>query len=118
MKTIYWTSTTLVAVMVLVSAFTYFFHQPTIKGVRELGFPDFFRIQLAILKVIGAVALLAPYAPLQVKEWAYAGIGLFLITAVVAHTAHGDPIVLSLISVVFFALLVVSHIYLYKLRVA
>ena len=114
MNAIYWSSTALVSAMVLLSAFTYFFHEPTIKGVRALGFPDFFRIQLAILKLIGATVLLLPHVPLPVKEWAYAGIGLFFITAIVAHTAHGDSIVLSLISVVFFALLVVSNLALHQ----
>ncbi len=105
----------MVAAMVALSAFTYIFHKGTIDGVRELGFPDSFRIQLAVLKVIGVIFLLLPQIPMPMKEWAYAGIGLFFITAIVAHTAHGDPIGLSLISVFFLALLVISHIYLHKM---
>ena len=116
MKTIYWISTSLVSTMMLVSASSYFFHQSTIVGVRELGFPDFFRIQLAILKAIGAICLLIPSIPINVKEWAYAGIGLFFITAIVAHTAHNDSIALSLINVIFIGLLIMSNVYLHKLR--
>jgi len=115
MKLLYWTSTSLVATMILVSAFTYIFHKGTIDGVRELGFPDFFRIQLAVLKIIGVLILVIPQIPFKVKEWSYAGIGLFFITAIVAHTAHKDPIVLSLISVFFLILLIVSNVTLYKL---
>lgn len=115
MKPLYWISTSLVALMLLVSSLTYIFHKNTIEGLQELGFPGFFRIQLAILKLAAVVALLAPQVPMQAKEWAYAGVGLFYITAIVAHTAHGDPIFLSLISVVFFGLLVVSNICLHKL---
>ncbi|MGH1365027.1 MAG: DoxX family protein [Calditrichia bacterium] len=115
MKAIYWASTSLVALMIFVSAMTYLFHKGTIDGVKELGFPDFFRVQLAVLKIIGVAMLVLPQMPLQVKEWAYAGIGLFYITAIVAHSAHGDPIALSLISVFFFALLVVSNVYLHKM---
>jgi len=114
-KVLYWTSTLLVALMIFVSAMTYLFHKGTIDGVKELGFPDSFRTQLAILKIIGALMLILPQVPLQVKEWAYAGIALFYITAIVAHTAHGDPIALSLVSVFFFALLIVSNIYLHKM---
>ncbi len=115
MKTIYWVSTLLVSSMLAVSAYTYVFHQATIDGVRELGFPDFFRMQLAILKVLAIAVLLVPHVPIQFKEWAYAGVGLFFLTAIIAHTAHRDPIGLSLISVFFLAVLAVSNIYLHRI---
>lgn len=115
MKTIYWATTSLVSIAVLLSAFTYIFHKGTIDGIRELGFPDFFRIQLAILKIIAVIVLLIPQMPLQIKEWAYAGIGLFFITAIVAHTAHKDPIFLSLINIIILALLAVSNIYMHRI---
>ena len=115
MRTAYWASTALVSLMLLASAFTYFFHKNTIDGVRELGFPDFFRIQLAILKLVAVAVLLLPQVPMQAKEWAYAGVGLFYLTAIVAHMAHGDSVLISLVSVVFFGLLVVSNIYLHRL---
>lgn len=115
MKTIYWTSTALVSLMLLWSAYTYFFSKATIEGVRALGFPDFFRVQLAVLKIMAVVVLLIPQVPLQVKEWAYAGVGLFFVTAIVAHVAHKDPIAISLINVFFIVLLVVSNTYLQKL---
>lgn len=101
--------------MILISAYTYIFHKATIDGVKALGFPDYFRIELAILKIIAVMALLIPQMPMQIKEWAYAGIGLFFITAIVAHTANKDSILLSLVSVFFFILLLISNIYLHKL---
>ena len=115
MQTIYWTSTLLVAAMLTWSAYTYVFNQAAIDGVRELGFPDFFRIQLAVLKIIAVLVLVIPQIPIQIKEWAYAGIGLFFLTAIVAHTAHKDPIFINLINVFFIALLIVSNIYLHKM---
>ncbi len=105
----YWISTGLVALFLLLSAWSYLFHQNTIIGIRELGFPDFFRIQLAVLKIIAAIVLVLPMIPAQVKEWTYAGIGLFLLTAIVAHWAHKDPAVLHLINLAVFALLIVSN---------
>ncbi|MDW7694805.1 DoxX family protein [Flammeovirgaceae bacterium SG7u.111] len=116
MNIIYWASTSLLSIMMLWSAFTYIFSQATIEGVRELGFPDFFRIELAVLKIIGVIVLLLPNIPTQMKEWAYAGFGLFLITAFVAHIAHKDSIGISLILIFFFALLIVSNIYMHKLN--
>ena len=114
MKTIYWSSTLIIAGFLFFSAFTYFFHQPTINGIKALGFPSFFRVQLAVLKIIGAVVLLLPAIPLQFKEWAYSGVGLFLITAFIAHLAHKDPFVINLLLLLFFSILIVSNVYLHK----
>jgi len=109
MKTIYWSSTVLISLFLIWSAWSYIYSKPTIDGVRELGFPDFFRVQLAVLKLIAVAILLLPQIPLPIKEWAYAGAGLFLITAIVAHTAHGDPLFISLINVALILLLLVSR---------
>ncbi|MDC8004163.1 DoxX family protein [Aureisphaera galaxeae] len=114
-KTIYWISTLLVSAMLLWSSYSYIFSESTIQGIRDLGFPDFFRIQLAVLKLLAVLILVVPQIPLTVKEWAYAGVGLFFITAIVAHFAHKDPIAINLINVVFIGLLIVSRIYLHKL---
>lgn len=107
---LYWISTALISVYLILSAYTYVWSESTIAGVRELGFPDFFRIQLAVLKTLAALALTLPGIPTHVKEWAYAGAGLFIITAFIAHVVHKDPIWLNLINVILFALLIVSYI--------
>ena len=109
---IYWISTILVSIMLAASSAAYLFHQGTINGVRDLGFPDHFRIELAILKALAVIVLLFPQIPAFVKEWAYVGVALFFITSIVAHAAHGDPITLNLINIFLIGLLVVSYIYL------
>jgi hypothetical protein len=43
------------------------------------------------------------------KEWAYAGLAFFLLTAIVAHSAHGDPWTFNLANLVLLALLFVSR---------
>jgi len=55
----------------------------------HLGFPDYFRVELSWAKVVGVVLLLAPVPP-RVKEWAYAGFAIDLVSAVIAHLAVGD----------------------------
>ena len=111
---IYWICTGLVATFLTLSALSYLWHQPTMQGIRDLGFPDFFRIQLAVLKLLAIPALIMPGLPAPVREWAYAGVALFLLTAMVAHYAHGDPIALNLLNLVLMALLVVSYLHLPK----
>ena len=110
MTALYWGSTSLLCLFLALSAGSYFVSESTIVGVRELGFPDFFRVQLGILKLVAVLVLLLPQVPLPAKEWAYAGAGLFLLTALVAHVAHGDSIWLSVLLVAFMALLVASRV--------
>lgn len=116
MKIGYWTTTILISVFLLWSAYSYLYSKPTIQGVRDLGFPDFFRIQLAIMKVLAVIVLLLPMVPLRFKEWAYVGAGLFFVTAIVAHVAHKDPVVISLINVLLVGLLVASYVLQHKLK--
>jgi uncharacterized membrane protein YphA (DoxX/SURF4 family) len=46
--------------------------QPVVEGMAHLGYPAYFCVILGVLKVLGAVAVLAPRFP-RLKEWAYAG---------------------------------------------
>ncbi len=115
MKTTYWTTTVLTASYLLWSSYSYIFSKSTIAGVKDLGFPNHFRIELAVLKVIAVIILLVPQVPIQIKEWAYVGAGLFYITAIVAHAAHRDPLFLNLINLVLLAVLIISNLYLKKL---
>lgn len=86
-----------------------------IEGLKSLGFPDFFRIELAVLKLIAAVVIVLPYTPIRIKEWAYAGVAIFLVTAIVAHVANQDSHLVTLVNLGLFAVLIVSNIYLHRL---
>ena len=58
----------------------------------RLGFPGyFFRLELSWAKLLGVVLILAPVPP-RVKEWAYAGFAINLISAVIAHLAIGEGV--------------------------
>ncbi len=114
MRTIYWISTILISLFLLWSSYTYIFSKATIRGIRELGFTDHFRVQLGILKLIAVIIILTPQIPIQYKEWAYSGIILFFITAIVAHTAHKDPFIITVINITLIGITITSHIYLHK----
>jgi DoxX-like family len=60
------------------------------KAFAHLGFPDFFRVELAFAKLAGVAALLVPMVPVRVKEWAYAGFAITLVSALISHFAVGD----------------------------
>jgi len=55
----------------------------------ELGFPNYFRIELSWAKFAGIAVLLIPQISSRLKEWAYAGFAITLISAVIAHLAVG-----------------------------
>jgi hypothetical protein len=59
------------------------------EAFTHLGFPAYFRVELSWAKLLGVVLLLAP-APARLKEWAYAGFAIDLVSAVIAHLAVGD----------------------------
>ena len=109
MKYLYWGATGLVALLAIGSGSSYFFAEAPAETFDHLGFPDYFRIQLGIAKVLGGIALLAPL-PRVVKEWVYAGFTINFISAAIAHIAAGDPIAETIPPVVAFILLVVSYV--------
>lgn len=57
------------------------------QGIAHLGFPDYFRIQLTVFKVLGTLALILPFVPSRLKEWAYAGFTFNFLSAFIATWA-------------------------------
>lgn len=114
LKITYWVTTALVGLMMLYSAYAYLTDATMKQGFAHLGFPDYFRIELAIAKLIGVVLLLAPVPP-RWKEWAYAGFVIVFISAFVAHLASGDPLTNSVAPLIFLVLLLVSYFTYHKL---
>lgn len=113
-NSIYWISTGLLSVMMVFSAYNYIASPQMAAGFKHLGFSDSFRYELAIAKVLGALALLIPQIPVRIKEWAYAGFGITFISATIAHISSGDPLSVAIMPLVFLAVLVISNVYLYK----
>lgn len=58
----------------------------------RLGFPGYFRVELSWAKAAGIVALLVPMVPARLKEWAYAGFAITLVSAIIAHLASGENV--------------------------
>ena len=110
-KIIYWTTTGLFSAMMGFSAFLYFTSPEVQAGFTKMGFQDAFRIELGIAKIIGALVLLLPFFKGSVKEWAYAGFGITLISASILHASAGDPVSNTIKPLVFLGILAVSHIF-------
>jgi hypothetical protein len=105
----YWFTTCIVALMMVYSAYAYLTNTAMQQAFTHLGYPQYFRVQLALAKIIGAVLLLVPVGA-RLKEWVYAGFAFTFISAFIAHTSAGDPVNYRVMPLVFLAVLTVSYI--------
>jgi DoxX-like family len=88
----FWISTALFALQMSFTAYAQL-RLPQVAGAfAHLGFPAYFRIQLSWAKLAGVAALLVPMVPARLKEWAYVGFAITLVSALVAHLAVGDGV--------------------------
>ena len=85
------------------------------EGIRHLGYPDYFRVLLAVFKVIGALVLILPFIKGRVKEWAYAGFGITMISASVSHGMVDGFSGQMCFPLLIFAILVISYICYHKI---
>ena len=85
----FWTLTGLFCLQIGFTAYAQLRLPQVAEAFTHLGFPDYFRVELAWAKLLGVVLLLAP-VPARLKEWAYAGFAITLGSALIAHLAVGD----------------------------
>lgn len=114
LKIIYWVTTGLVAFGMLVSFFNYMFNPVMKAGYAHIGFPDWFRVELGIAKLLGAIALIVPKIPRPLKEWAYFGFFVNFFSAIIAHYAVNDPVVNMIAPLAVLILLIISYISYHK----
>lgn len=117
-KIIFWIATTLIflfeGVMPALTSQT----ELAKEGIRHLGYPEYFGVMLTIFKVLGALALIIPQVPANIKEWAYAGFTIDFIGAFVSHAVVDGFGGLTFFPLAVFAVLIVSYIYYHKIKKA
>jgi len=105
----YWISTLLVVAVMTISGVMAVTHAaPMMKALAHLGYPSYFVNLLGIAKLSGVCVLLAP-GLLRLKEWAYAGFGITIISAAYSHLLSGDGL-MALDPLFFFVMLTVSYL--------
>jgi hypothetical protein len=85
----FWTVTALFCLQIGFTAVAQLSLPQVAEAFTRLGFPAYFRVELAVAKILGVVLLLAP-VPARLKEWAYAGFAITLGSALIAHLSVGD----------------------------
>ena len=86
----YWTVTALFCLEMSFTAYYELLPQGA-EAFARLGFPaSYFRMELSLAKLAGVAALLIPMVPARVKEWAYAGFAINLVSALITHLSLGQ----------------------------
>jgi len=85
----YWLVTALLCLQLGFTAYAQLRLPQVAQAFTHLGFPAYFRVELALAKLVGVVLLLAPVAA-RLKEWVYAGFAIVLGSALIAHLSVGD----------------------------
>jgi hypothetical protein len=109
-KRVYFITTGIIFLVMIFSIYKMF-----TPDYDKLGLPSYIRAELCVLKIIGLIVLITPQFSTRMKEWAYAGFGITLISAFVAHANSGDPLLRSLEPIIFLAVLIISNIYWHKI---
>ena len=114
-KIIYWVATVLILAMMAFSVVGSLTNNPDgVKLMAHLQMPLYLGKFLAVLKILGIIAILTPgYQTL--KEWAYAGFMFDLLGATYGSYAVGDPAGQWVFMFIFIALLACSYIYYHKI---
>ncbi len=123
-KLIYWISTGLLCAVMIFGAVNFAFIDrfPFPNGKEgafaHLGLPDYFKVELTVAKALGVLALLIPDVPRTIRDFAYFGFGITLVSASIAHLASGDgrlSVFYVIDPLVFLGFAIVSYVYSHKL---
>lgn len=115
-KIAYWTATGFIflfeGLMPALTSHT----QVAVEGIRHLGYPDYFRVMLTVFKVTGAFALILPFISGRLKEWAYAGFTITMLSAVISNCAVYGLGGQAAFPLIVLAILTISYISYHKLK--
>lgn len=107
----YWIITALFsAFMIFSSIGGITLHPDAVAMLHEhLGYPLYFIRWISVFKILGAIAILLPAVPARVKEWAYFGFFIDLVTGMISFIAVGDPVAGWAPMIIFIGVLIVAY---------
>ena len=114
----FWISTAVFALQMSFTVYAQLKMPQVAQEFARLGFPGYFRVELSWMKLAGIAALLVPMVPAWLKEWAYAGFAITLVSAVIAHVSVGEPPVASLWAVMTSVLWCASYFFWRRMQAA
>ena len=107
-KTLYAITTAwVVGVMTVTGVLSVAHAKSMMEGFAHLGYPAYFANLLGVSKLLGVCGLLVPGFA-RIKEWAYAGFAIVIVSASYSHLFSGDGLK-SLEPLATLAALIVSY---------
>ena len=113
-KILYKIFTGLIVLVMATNVINYFINSAMKPIFVHIGFPDWFRIELGIFKLLGVFALAIPVVPPSIKELAYFGFFLSFFSVMLAHYNAGDAAFYILFPLIMISILVVSYVTYHK----
>lgn len=107
-KVIYWMSTGIVSLMLLMSLSYLSGSEEVVAGFSKAGYPQHLRIVLGIAKPAAAIVLLLPGLAV-LKEWAYAGSTFALVMAFISAYSIGESAGVWAMPIALLVLLSISY---------
>ena len=117
-RILYWVFTILFSAMMLLSAIPDIMNEPDAISFMNgiLQYPVYIIPFIGWAKVLGVIAIVYPKTPINIKEWAYAGLAFSLIFAFISHSCVDRNIGYMVMPLVFLGILAVSYIYNHTLK--
>lgn len=115
-KTIFWISTGILFLWEGVMPALTGHSEMAIEGITRLGYPLYFVTVLVVFKVLGALALIFPFVPSRIKEWAYFGFLLDFVCASISLWVVDGFNALVLFPLAFVVVLAASYLSYHKLN--
>lgn len=88
----------------------------TQAAIQEVDVTDFCEAGRLVLKVVIVIILVIPAIPLRIKQWAYVGFGISVISACVAHWGAEGMGFQTLLPVIGLFILDTSYVSYYRLQ--
>lgn len=108
-KIIYYIATGLLTALMLMSSGMYFLnYEGVVQIFASLGFPSFIIYPLAVVKILGLIAIWTKKSE-TLKEWAYAGFFFDFVMALSAHLVAKDGG--HMLATIAIILLAISYMY-------
>lgn len=86
-KIIFWVATTVIFLWCGLMTLVFFGSEEQKAGMEHFGYPPYFAPMVSVFSIIGSLALVLPFVPARLKEWAYFGFALNFIGAAVSTWA-------------------------------
>lgn len=108
-KIVFWIATSIIFFWCGILTIVFFGSETSKAAMAHYGYPPYFGPMVNVFSIIGALALVLPFVPARLKEWAYAGFSLNFIGASVSNWAVDGFSFQVIFPLLFLGILAISY---------